>query len=313
MQNTHTEFDEEVIDEEIMKKLEEYGQQFLINFDDYEETKVETNPSSDENVAAAPIKANKSHENRRKMYGPVNKPKLVEKRAKVTIFNGEKIVEDKEINPIKHHSVDKIEADVALSVSELKQLKRKRHEMEELERREKSKEFKKLKKGPAFDIENNRSIARKDERQRELDQLTSNIKSFVYSKTLEGDRLRREEQEELKKQGKAFHKVKGQAMNYKQLKDKIAQERKERKKELKESRENGTFDKKKFAKELIRRKQLKEASKYKFLSRHGAPSDIGKVDKRVHSKFATGTVGQWKKGQLVLSKRDIYNITKKKN
>ena len=246
--------------------------------------------------------------------GPEKKPAIVQRHQNMTVFGGDDKYNDLNSNTIHHRSLDKTEEEGALTISDLKKLKRKRHEMEQSELIEQSKEFKKLKKGPAFDVEkSSRSLQRKNEHQRELDKLTFDIKSFVYSQTMKPDEYDREMHGELLRQGKHVSKIKNKAVNYKEYIQKMSQDKSNKKSALKESRELGTFNAKEHKKELIKKKQQKQQKEYRFLSRFGAPNDIGVADERMKSKYALGTVGKFKRGMLTLSQREIRAVKYNKN
>jgi hypothetical protein len=151
-----------------------------------------------------------------------------------------------------------------------------------------------------------------------MDQLAYEVKKFVFSKTLSQDEYDRKMDEELKLQGKYYERISGrkvqgpQHVNLKEYREKVKQDKVREKAKTKESKLNGTFDKKKHRIEVIKRKSLKQNEKYRELSRYGAPNDIGKADKRVRSQFASGSVGKWRNGTLYIGKRELQTIQKSK-
>ncbi|KAL0486872.1 hypothetical protein AKO1_001223, partial [Acrasis kona] len=295
---------------EALRRLEQHGKQFMLQFDDYEsneesEPEVEQDSSSDEEVNNTMLQTSTTK------LGP---QKPVIQQPKTTIFFEPGLVSTS--SSIEgHKSLDGKEDDVAVTARDKVLLKRKRQEEAYNRDQEYSKELKKLKKGPAFEVENNPTLMRKNERQREMDSIAGQIKEFVFKQTLNQEDYDKRMDEELRSQGRFYQRETGRKvagavhMNLKEFKEMRLKEKQENKLKIKEAKQNGTFDKKKARIEFIKNQSKRENDRYAILSRYGAPSDIGKADKRVRNKASAGSIGNWSKGTLHIGKRDLLKIT----
>ncbi|KAL9641800.1 hypothetical protein ABK040_011786 [Willaertia magna] len=240
-----------------------------------------------------------------------------------------------------HESLDGKENKL-LSKKELKKLNHQKFLQQQLEY---SNNIKLLKKGKDFDIENNRNIKRKNEKQLEMDQLHFEMKSFLYQQAtssisnnngknnnnngnsnngnsvvdnyfteMERKKMEKMMEEELINQGKSLqNKNKKEYLNYKELKLKIKENKQLEKKERQSQIRNGTLDLKKIKKEKYMEQQRKERETKKLFRKFGAPNEMGKSSHISKSKYGTGmSVGKWKNGILRISRKDVEKIKKNK-
>ncbi|EFC46501.1 predicted protein [Naegleria gruberi] len=226
----------------------------------------------------------------------------------------------------KHSSLDGKEKQIALTIREKKELKQLEHSkyMEKL--KEYSQDIKHTRKGEAFDIENNRYISRKNELQKEMDQLTFEMKKFVYDQTFNksqnGNMVTNQElsekqkfkikqmmKEEYRQQGKDVSSLneKSKYVNYKEFKQEKQKELKMERIETREMIKNGILDKKQLRKKRLMEQQRKSSQTRKFYAKHGAPNEIGVA--AIKSKYGKGgAVGKWKGGMLHIRKEDLYTL-----
>jgi len=240
----------------------------------------------------------------------------------------------------QHRSLDGKEKQVALTLKERKALKQEEHEKYMNKLKEYAADIKSTRKGEEFDVENNRYLSRKNELQKEMDQLTFEMKKFVYNETVKkttpsvksgvpdhskaptidvtsnvDDKTKRKitrmMQEEYRAQGKDVSDMieKKTHVNYKQFKELKKTERETERKEMKEQLKNGILDKKKIRKQKLMQQQRKQNELRKFYARHGAPNEIGETQAAFKSKYGKGgSVGKWQNGTLHIRRGDLYQL-----
>jgi hypothetical protein len=214
---------------------------------------------------------------------------------------------------IEHRSLDKLEREAALSISEKKKLRKKTHE-ELLKVHTETLKKRKMLKDPRLQIENNEKIAKKNDQQREFDKLMFDAKMFVAKATKTPAEIKQIEDRERLLQGHQVKREKGQHKNYKQLLQEKKIGKETEKMVRQDEKDTGMFNWDKDRKQEIIKAHKRSVDQFMHMAKHGAPSDVGKaIPFGKHRMRAVGSIGNWQGGMLKLSKRDVLSMSGNKH
>jgi len=308
----------------LLMKLREFGEDFMRRFEDYQENSDDSSsirhvkPEEDDNNNKADLERNETSNNN-----------IIEFK-----------IEDNhsDLNSIRGRSLDKTEKEIGKTITEQKKL-RKKVQMERVQQQKiESQRRKEAIQDPRLRIENSKIIQKKSEQQLELDKLSFEIKDFVKKHELMANNNSMTLQayqeflkNELEAQGKSVSSKSGNNVMKKNInhnemtksssiegnkrvlnfKEEFKKEKKERNQRKIEGINTGMFDKKKERRDKILKAKQGNLRYQKFLLRNGCPSDIGHFIYR-GKKTKIGSIGNWKNGNLEVSKREFAMLSQKR-